>query len=690
MESQKDDICCDNEVSNLDEKHTGKKIPQQFAQGPRESKKCTDMFCCLLFVLFVGGMVFATFVHFPHSKINLMTTPRDSQGNICGHSDATKDFPFLYMVKFSSPYRSVCVKECLIIDYNQIRYNSDGKNASVITPVTFENFTEAVKAAGTSWDNKTQAPVITGVDDPNLFAYDPQAAKGYYTEAQWTAYQKRTKLDCKTNDQVSSCAYNPDNKVFYYDSRPVIFNLCFPLAPRLLNFASFAGDLKTGFIGDLKNAWWVILLSVLACVIIGCIFLLIATYFLPILLWTQIILAIVLLLLLGGVGIWFALDSKNGRLQEGLEKADEYSASVKTTAETLKNRIWILWLVSILFIIAGLYFAYSVISNRLAISLSLGILKFSAKFIVGNLSVVFVAIIAFVLQIITFLVTVWGLLILHTSGDFSDTSTGAPIPTFKYTFGKTMLMIGGFFAVYWTVIFWNNISDIICGGKAVHYYFKQDVGTVKTTLNVLLYHIGTVAFCSLILTPCTILQFFFGWFYAMFTDDKPNFIQSCVTKVCCCLVYPYQKFINRTSETGLTMAYYTSCNFCPSTKRNHYLNRRVGDQIGSSGFISMLFKISGMFAIASLNAFFWNWLINKTVYFQKRIQNPLVPMFAIWIFGFIVAALFMSIYSTACDAFTMCYLIQLDLDAKVSQPDLEQLYKEMNKDIKDKKQYNKL
>ncbi len=673
FENNREDLCCDNDVSNLDEKYVGKTIPQQFAQGPRLEKKCTDLFCCLIFVLFVGGMVFATFLHFPHSKINLMTTPRDSQGNICGHSDATKDYPYLYMVKFAAPYRSVCVKECLSFDYNQIRYNSDGKNTSVITPVTFDNFTDAVKAAGTKWDNKTQSPKISGIDDPNLFAYDPEAAQGYYTEAQWTAYQKRVKLDCKTNDQVSSCAHNPDNKVFYYDSKAVIFNLCFPLAPRLLKFASFAGDLKTGFVGDLKNAWWVILLSVLACVIIGCIFLLVATYFLPVLLWTQIILAILLMLALGAAGISFAFYSKNPKLEENLDKADEYSAGIRTTAETLKNRIWILWLVSVLLILGGIYFAYSVFTNRKAISLSLDVLKFSAKFIVANLPTVFVAIIAFILQIVTFLITVWGLLVLHTSGDFADSTTGAPIPTFKYTFGKTMLMIGGFFAVYWTVIFWNNMSDIICGGRAIHYYFKQETGIIKTTLNVLLYHIGTVAFCSLILTPCTILQFFFGWFYAMFTDDKPNFIQTCVSKVCCCLVYPYQKFINRTSETGLTMAYYTSCNFCPSTKRNHYLNRRVGDKIGSSGFISMLFKLSGMFAIASLNAFMWSWLLNNTAYFKKRIQNPLVPMFAIWIFGFITAALFMSIYSTACDAFTMCFLIEVDLNKTISQPDFQDI-----------------
>jgi hypothetical protein len=408
-------------------------------------------------------------------------------------------------------------------------------------------------------------------------------------------------------------------------------------------------------------------------VLIGGIFLLVATYFLPILVWAQIILAIVLLLLIGILGISFAVRNDDPKLRATLDDANAYDASVKNTAETLRKRIWLLWLVSILFILAGILLAYVVWTQRAGIRFSLGILEFSAKFIVKHLSLVIVAILCFVLQIITFLVTVWGLLVLHTSGDIDNTITGSPIPKFKYGFGISVLMIIGYITVYWTVIFWNNLSDMICGGRACHYYFKRETGpgVIKTALNVIIYHLGTVAFCSLVLVPCTILQLVFGWFYAMFTDDKPNFIQTCVTKICCCLIYPYQKFINRTSETGLTMAYFTSCNYCPSTKRNHYLNRRVGDRIGgSTGFISFLFKITGMIAIASLNAILWNWLLTKTAYFQKRIENPLVPMFAIWVFGFIVAALFMSIYSTACDAFTMCYLIEVDLDRKASYDEL--------------------
>lgn len=118
------------------------------------------------------------------------------------------------------------------------------------------------------------------------------------------------------------------------------------------------------------------------------------------------------------------------------------------------------------------------------------------------------------------------------------------------------------------------------------------------------------------------------------------------------------------------MVYFSSCNFCPSTKRVHYLHRRVGDRIGTSGFISWLFKISGVIAITAINWYIFRWIIMDTTYFTLKVQNIMVPLFAIFIFSFIVSALFIGIYSTACDALLMCYLIELDLDKKPRHEEL--------------------
>lgn len=665
-----EDVCCENEISNLDEGYIGKKVHHSLGAGPREPKKCTDILCCLIFVLFVAGIVVAAFLQYPNSKIGLMTTPRDSEGNMCGVSDKTKDFPFLYMIKFASPFKSVCVKECLKFDYNQIRYNSTGANKTYIQPVYFENFSKAVESANTTWDNKTQPKEVSGVEDPNLFAYDPKAAQGYYTEGQYYNYLKTIGLDCRTNANVSSCAYNPDNKVFYYDSRPVIFNICFPMTPKLLEYSQFSSELQTGYTEDLKNSWWIILVAVISTVLIGVGFLVLASLILPILLWVQIILSIALLICIGILGIFIALDYNNPNIQKGLSGSGLNEIEAKQQYEALKGRLWIVWLVSILFFIAAILLIYLVFKNRGGIKVALGVLKFSSVFMMKNILVVAVALVCFVLQIATFCLTIWALLIIHTSGDIEQDPEGRMMPKFHYSFGKWCLWLAGIVVVYWSVLFWNNFADIVCGGATCNYYFQNNVGVIKTALLSAFYHSGSVALASLILLPVTIIQFFFGWFYAMATDDKPNFIQKCMTSVCCCTIIPYQKFINRISETGLAMTYLSSCNFCNSSKRNHYLVRRVGDRIGHVGFIGTLFKVTGVIAITSLNYLIYNWIITKTEYFKSRVQNPLVPLFAIFIFGAVVASLTMSIYSASTDAALMCYLIELDLDKKPRHPEL--------------------
>ena len=96
--------------------------------------------------------------------------------------------------------------------------------------------------------------------------------------------------------------------MFYYDSRPGIFRLCLPLAPRLLGYSNFLRDLNSGYVNDLKSCWWLIVLSVIGAVLVSILFLYLASLFLSVILWAQAGLAVVLLMSLGILGIWTAAD----------------------------------------------------------------------------------------------------------------------------------------------------------------------------------------------------------------------------------------------------------------------------------------------------------------------------------------------------------------------------------------------
>lgn len=90
-------------------------------------------------------MIAIVVLNLANSDISSMREISDSEGNVCGQDSGYEDYKNLVMFNFDAPYRSVCVKECPKFDYNQIKYNSDGTNSSVIEPVYFENFTKAVE-----------------------------------------------------------------------------------------------------------------------------------------------------------------------------------------------------------------------------------------------------------------------------------------------------------------------------------------------------------------------------------------------------------------------------------------------------------------------------------------------------------------------------------------------------------------
>ena len=79
------------------EKNKNDTLPRdQLANGPLYSRGCTDMLCCIIFLVFLVGMVGTSGYGFLHGDVKLLITGWDADRHGCGYSEETKDFPFLY------------------------------------------------------------------------------------------------------------------------------------------------------------------------------------------------------------------------------------------------------------------------------------------------------------------------------------------------------------------------------------------------------------------------------------------------------------------------------------------------------------------------------------------------------------------------------------------------------------------
>lgn len=90
--------------------------------GPVRRRSCTDIICLVLFLVFLGAWGFVAFVGMSEGDINKVLYPTDSMGRICGHGDLDKRPYLMFfdltrclnpaVLSLGCPTPQVCVEEC--------------------------------------------------------------------------------------------------------------------------------------------------------------------------------------------------------------------------------------------------------------------------------------------------------------------------------------------------------------------------------------------------------------------------------------------------------------------------------------------------------------------------------------------------------------------------------------------------
>jgi len=60
------------------------------------NRRCTDLFCLAIFIVFAAGMGFVSYHGFQNGEPRILTSPLDADGNLCGFSSGFEDYPYLY------------------------------------------------------------------------------------------------------------------------------------------------------------------------------------------------------------------------------------------------------------------------------------------------------------------------------------------------------------------------------------------------------------------------------------------------------------------------------------------------------------------------------------------------------------------------------------------------------------------
>ncbi|VDI13388.1 solute carrier family 44 (choline transporter-like protein), member 2/4/5 [Mytilus galloprovincialis] len=73
---------------NLDEADPTHGTPLKYDpnfKGPIKNRSCTDIICCLLFLIFIGGLVVVAIFAFKYGDPKLLLYPVNSNNELCGY-----------------------------------------------------------------------------------------------------------------------------------------------------------------------------------------------------------------------------------------------------------------------------------------------------------------------------------------------------------------------------------------------------------------------------------------------------------------------------------------------------------------------------------------------------------------------------------------------------------------------------
>ena len=93
----------------------GDDLKEEYQDGPVPTRKCTDLFCCLLFLALLAAMVYLGVLGFSTGDPLLLASPFDEDGKQCGRDPGYQEYPKIFISFMNDDPTDVgfiCVRFC--------------------------------------------------------------------------------------------------------------------------------------------------------------------------------------------------------------------------------------------------------------------------------------------------------------------------------------------------------------------------------------------------------------------------------------------------------------------------------------------------------------------------------------------------------------------------------------------------
>ncbi|XP_070840760.1 choline transporter-like protein 4 [Chaetodon trifascialis] len=674
--------------------------PAQFDptfNGPIKKRGCTDIICCVLFMLVILGYLAVGILAWLYGDPRHVLYPKNSTGWFCGigPNEGRPNVLYYDILKCATsvnvmasalnglqcPTTQVCVESCPH-DFWAVNINdfingkpADAFNQSLCVP---------------SIDLKTTNLTVQEIVDKELcpFFYVPT-----------TSVLGRCLPDVTALDRIPAD----------FSSIPGLPSSASETANIIKNGTE---DLVNGFnareIGvrifeDFASAWPWILIGLLIAMVVSMLFLLLLRFTAPVMVWVLII----GVLGAGAYGIWHCYWEYDNHKQA--------SATISDIGFTTNFNVYLqvqeTWLAFLIIIsVAEAIILLTIIFLRKRILIAVAIIQESSKAISHMMSSLLYPLVTFVLLVVC--VAYWGTtaLYLATSGNpiyrvvalnstqsdcksingsvdcdpqnFNSSAyqncPSASCIFIKYNdeglFQRNLfnLQIYNVVAFLWCVNFVIALGQCTLAGAFASYYWAftkpGDIPMFPLSasfIRSLRYHVGSLAFGALILTLVQLVRIILEYI-----DHKTRAAQNpCARFLLCCLkccFWCLEKFIKFLNRNAYIMIAIYGKNFCVSAKNAFLLLMRnvvrvvVLDKV--TDLLLFFGKLLVVGGVGILSFFFFSGriLLPGTTFRSETLNYYWMPIITVVFGSYLIAHGFFSVYNMCVDTLFLCFLEDLE------------------------------
>ncbi|KAM7388355.1 hypothetical protein PAMP_024533 [Pampus punctatissimus] len=654
-------------------------------RGPVHNRSCTDVVCCVIFVVVILGYIALGTVAWIHGDPRKVVYPTDSHGQFCGQQgtpNANKAILFYFnMLKCASPVVLInlqCPTTQLCVSKCPDRFSTllDAQNTK-----NWEYYKQFCKP-GFEIGSKSVGEVLRDEDCPSMIVPSRPFLQRCFPD-----FITRNGILTVANQTIFKDGDNNQRSVSdLKDAAKGIANL--------LN----AKEVGMKIFEDYANSWDWILIGLVITMVVSLLFILLLRYTAGVLLWFIVFGVIAAV----GYGIWhcyWEYSTLIGKPGTNVTISD-IGFQTDFSIYLQLSQTWLIFMISLAVIEFIIVIMLIFLRRRLRIAIAL--LKEGSKAISYIMSTLFYPIITFFLLAIC--IAYWAVTAVYPSNHcyideffypemyrncatfiwsvtFSQTNITKVCPgsqcMFAFYGGESVyhryilvLHFCNLFVFLWLVNFTIALGQCTLAGAFASYYWAlkkpNDIPACplySAFSRAIRYHTGSLAFGSLILAVVQMVRLVLEYL-----DQKLKGSQNACTRfVLCCLkccfwcLEHFIKFINRNAY--IMIAIYGK-NFCTSSKDAFFLLMRnvirvaVLDKV--TDFLLFLGKLLISGSVGVLAFFFFTRKIPVIQQEVPSLNYYWVPLLTVIFGSYMIAHGFFNVYSMCVDTLFLCFLFDLE------------------------------